>query len=110
MPSGLAVSFDPAQRGESFGMMADAYTLRLTGLSNRKDDFVFRFNGHDVGRTYAEATPNGPRWYWSIYVINMRGPLPESVIVQGLDDDLDAAKAAFKANWKKLLAAGTAQP
>jgi hypothetical protein len=35
-------------------MIADKYTLRLTGLSSRTDDFVFRFNGRDVGRTYAE--------------------------------------------------------
>ncbi len=86
------------------------YTLRRTGLSNRKDDFVFRFNGRDVGRTYADATPNGPRCYWSIYGINLRGPLPLGVEVQGLADDLEAAKATFKTNWEKLLAAGTAQP
>jgi len=87
--------------------MPDKYTLRPTGLSNRKDDFVFRFNGRDVGRTYADATPNGPRWYWSIYGINLRGPLPEGVVVQGLADDPEGAKAVFKANWEKLLAAGS---
>jgi hypothetical protein len=42
--------------------------------------------------------------------LNLRGPLPEGVLVQGLADDLEAAKAAFKANWERLLAAGTAQP
>lgn len=68
------------------------YTLRRTGLSNREDDFVFRFNGHDVGRTYAESTPQGLRWYWSVYGINLRGPIPEGVVVQGLADDLPAAK------------------
>ena len=83
------------------------YALRRTGLSNREDDFVFRFNGCDVGRTYAEATPQGPRWYWSIYGLNLRGPLPEGVVVQGLADDLEAAKAAFKANWERLLGAGS---
>jgi hypothetical protein len=51
-----------------------------------------------------------PRRHWSIYGINLRGPLPERLVVQGLPDDLEAAKAAFKANWQKLLAAGTAQP
>jgi hypothetical protein len=40
----------------------------------------------------------------------MRGPLPDGLIVQGLVDDLRAAQAAFKANWEKLLAAGTAEP
>jgi hypothetical protein len=82
------------------------YTLRLTGLGKRKDDFVFRCNGRSLGRTYADATPNGPRWYWSIYGINLRGPFPEGVVVQCPADDLPGAKAAFKANWEKLLAAG----
>ena len=84
----------------------EKYTLRPTGLGG-KDDFEFRFNGRDVGRTYAEKTPNGPRWYWSIYGINLRGPLPTGVVLQGLADDLSAAKAIFRANWEKLLAAGS---
>jgi hypothetical protein len=91
-------------------MTPDKYTLRRTGLSNREDDFVFRFNGHDVGRTYAQTTPLGPRWYWSIYGINLRGPMPRGVVVQGLAEDLAAAKAVFKLNWEKLLAAGTVRP
>jgi hypothetical protein len=87
--------------------MPDKYTLRPTDLGSTKDDFEFRFNGRDVGRTYAEKTPNGPRWYWSIYGLNLRGPLPEGVVVQGLADDLEAAKATFKTNWEKLLGAGS---
>jgi hypothetical protein len=89
--------------------MVDKYTLRPTDLGIPKDDFVFRFNGRDVGRTYADGTPVGPRWYWSIYGINLRGPIPVGVEVQGLAEDLPAAKAAFKSNWGMLLAAGTAQ-
>jgi hypothetical protein len=88
---------------------AGNYTLRLTGLGKRKDDFVFRYNGRDVGRTYADGTPNGPRWYWSIYGLNLRGPIPTGVVLQGLADDLSAAKAAFKENWEKLLAARRVQ-
>ena len=87
----------------------DKYTIRPTGLGG-KDDFEFRFNGCDVGRTYAEKMLQGPRWYWSIYGINLRGPLPQGAVLQGLADDLPAAKAAFKASWEKLPAAGTAQP
>ena len=49
----------------------------------------------------------GPRWYWSIYGLNLRGPIPTGVVVHGLADDLAAAKAAFKSNWEKLLATGT---
>jgi len=40
--------------------------------------------------------------YWSIYGINLRGPLPEGVVVQGLADDFEAAKAAFKGSWERL--------
>ena len=87
---------------------ARKYTLRPTNLGTPKDgDFVFRFNGRDVGRTYSDTTPNGLCWYWSIYGLNLRGPLPERVVVQGLADDLEAAKAAFKTNWERLLAAGS---
>ena len=43
----------------------------------------------------------------SNFGINLRGPLPQGVIVQGLADDLPAAKAAFKSNWERLLAAGS---
>jgi hypothetical protein len=51
------------------------------------------------------------RWYSrAIYDINLRGPLPQGVVMQGLADDLDAAKGAFKLNWEKLLAAGAVQP
>jgi hypothetical protein len=85
----------------------DKYTLRRTGLRNRTDDFEFRWNGRSVGRTYAQITPQGPRWYWGIYGINLRGPVPAGVVLHGLADDLPAAKAAFKVNWEKLLAAGT---
>ena len=56
------------------------YTLRPTDLGSSKDDFVIRFNGRDVARTYADATPNGPRWYWSIYGINLCGPLPTGAL------------------------------
>ena len=76
--------------------MLGKYTLRPTNLGSRRkddrrkdEDFIIRFNGRDVGRTYAVVTPTGPMWYWSIYIIiDMRSPLPEDVIVQGLAHDL----------------------
>jgi len=76
--------------------MPDKYTLRPTDLGSPKDDFVIRFNERDVGRTYADSTPTGPRWYWSIYGINLHGPQPLGVEVQGLADDLAAAGAPSK--------------
>jgi hypothetical protein len=47
----------------------------------------------------------GPRWYWSVYGINIRGPIPPDVTLQGGANDLEGAKTAFKKNWEKLLAA-----
>jgi hypothetical protein len=90
--------------------VTDKYTLRRTDLGNPEDDFVFRFNDRDVGRTYAVATPAGLRWYWSIYGVNVRGPLPLGVEVQGLADDLEGAKTVFKDNWESLLAADSVKP
>ena len=75
--------------------MPDQYTLKPTDLGTPKDDFEFRFNGREVGRTYAESTPVGPRWFWSIYVLGFRGPLPEGVVVQGLADDVEDANVGL---------------
>jgi hypothetical protein len=87
----------------------EKYSLRPTGLSRRTEDFIFRFNGRDVGRIYAETTPTGQRWYWSIYSIKLRGPIPESIILRGLANDLEEANVAFRENWEKLLDAGRVQ-
>jgi hypothetical protein len=67
---------------------AAARTVSFSGLTG------------DVGRTYAESTPQGPRWYWSVYRINLRSHIPAGVVLQGLADDLPAAKATFKVNWR----------
>jgi hypothetical protein len=80
-----------------------AYTLKLL---DRADDYEFRFDGVSVGRTYARPTPEGAKWYWSLYGINLKGPTPDGVIVQGLAEDLEGAKAAFLTNFEKLQAAG----
>lgn len=87
-------------------MSERAYSLRLTGLSNRTDDFEFRWEGKSVGRTYAQETPQGPRWYWTIYGTAYRGVVPEDVSVQGLVTDLAEAKTKFKTNFEKLIATG----
>jgi hypothetical protein len=50
--------------------------------------------------------PPALRWYWSIFDINLHGPLLTDVALQGLADDLTGARAAFKTNWEKLLEAG----
>ena len=89
--------------------MPDKYTLRPTDLGSPKDDFVFRFNGRDVGRTYADATPKARVGIGASTASTCAGR-PEGVVVQGLADDLAAAGAAFKANWEKLLGAGSVKP
>jgi hypothetical protein len=82
------------------------YTLRRTWPEERREnDFTFRWNGHNVGRTYLD--PGGKFWSWSIYGINLRGPLPEGTQVQGMGDTLDATKILFKMNWEKLIAGGS---
>jgi hypothetical protein len=86
-------------------MRERSYTLRPTDLGS-PDDFIFRFNGRDVGRTYADSTPVGPRWHWAIYGMHLRGPIPAGIILQGRVDDLEAAQAAFKENWERLLDTG----
>ena len=42
--------------------MPDKYTLRPTDLGSPKDDFVFRFNGRDVGQTYADTPAHATVW------------------------------------------------
>lgn len=85
------------------------YTLRLTGLSDDKDDFEFCVDGIACGRTYLDIRPHGPKWTWSIYGIRLRGPLPADVSLQGAEDTRQLAGEAFKRNWEKLVATGNAR-
>lgn len=82
------------------------FTLRRTSLSDRPDDFIFRYNGIDVGRTYAQLSPLGARWLWTIYGSYLR-TIPAEVALQGQAETLEEAKAAFKKNWERLQAAGS---
>ena len=43
------------------------------------------------------------------FTINLRGPIPESIILRGLANDLETAKVAFQENWEKLFDAGRVQ-
>jgi hypothetical protein len=40
-------------------------------------------------------------WYWSIYILNMRGPLPQDVLCRVLPRIFEVAKAVFKAKLGK---------
>jgi hypothetical protein len=78
------------------------YTLRRTWPEYPgKEDYVFRREGVDVGRTYRTRTPDGDRWLWTIYVIaGIRRQ--EGVPISGLVATLDEAKAAFKSSYERL--------
>ena len=71
--------------------------------ARRPDDYVFRCDRKNVGRTYRTVTPDGERWLWTIYIVaGIR--LIEGVPISGLVTSLDEAKAAFKASYEKLTA------
>lgn len=64
-----------------------SFTLRRTGFEN-PDDYVFKFNGVDVGRCYRGSFGmHGDGWRWSIYGTNLTG----------IEDSLEAAQEKFKA-------------
>jgi hypothetical protein len=45
-----------------------AGALRLAGLSDDPNDYVFQCNGVDVGRCYGRLLTNRETWSWSIYI------------------------------------------
>lgn len=51
------------------------FTMRRTWPDepSRTEDFVFRFNGKDVGRCYFHRTPVGDRWHWTMYGSSAHG-------------------------------------
>lgn len=74
------------------------YTLKLL----RANDFEIRLDGVGVGRTYADDTPLGPLWRWTIYGFNLVWPTPTGVIVQGIANHFEAAEKTFRINFEKL--------
>lgn len=99
--------------GEHTGLVRD---LGATPIDYQRGDFARVLPGRfdivfdGIGEDGYRRSFAGSSRYWSIYGINLRGPLPPGVEVQGLADDLAAAGAAFKENWAKLLAAGSLKP
>jgi hypothetical protein len=64
------------------------YTMRRTWPDDPdREDYVFRFNGEDVGRCYlARFADSKDFWRWTIYGTNLGS----------LELTLDDAKAKFK--------------
>jgi hypothetical protein len=70
------------------------YTMRQTWPHNPdREDYVFRFNGKDVGRCYfARFADCKDLWRWTVYGTNLAG----------LELTLDDAKAKFKEAFERL--------
>jgi len=71
------------------------FTMRRTWPEHpEKEDYVFRFNGKDVGRCYLGRFTEGDRWRWTIYGTNLGT----------LEPTLDDAKARFKESFQRTVA------
>jgi hypothetical protein len=69
-----------------------AFTRIPTGFEN-PDDWIFRYNGKDVGRCYrGKFGMNQDGWRWSIYGSNR----------SGIEGSLEAAEAAFKRAFAEI--------
>ena len=105
----LASGRKPGSPGttEIFMEAAEHHLLRVTGPNQLegKDDCAYkeirtpRFvlsTAFTKRSTWAEPMsvppPAGPRWFWSMYGLNLPGPFPEGVRQQGPADHLEAAK------------------
>lgn len=81
------------------------YTLRPTwpNYPDRADDYVIRYDGHHVGRLFKGNFPVQQAWRWTstAHIGALAG-----ASFAGLEPDMAAAKARFRENFEKLLAAG----
>jgi hypothetical protein len=70
------------------------YTMRRTWPDDPdREDYVFRFNGEEVGRCYrARFADCKDLWRWTVYGTNLAG----------LELTLDDAKAKFKAAFERI--------
>jgi hypothetical protein len=77
---------------------------------NRRDDYVIRHDGRDVGRVYLTRLLDGDAFVWTIY---MNGHVPQvpSVPISGSAATLDEAAVAFKRSHERMReAAGLPKP
>jgi hypothetical protein len=89
------------------------YTMRpakLGPMSDRGEDFVFSYDGVEVGRCYLGGMAgNVTKWHWTIYIAGGPGRASrpvDGVRTSGDADTLEQAQSAFKLNFEKLIAAG----
>jgi hypothetical protein len=84
-----------------------AYTARRTWPdADKPDDYILRYCGVDVGRTYAELIPGGTKWRWTIFIGAAVPCRVDCIPIAGYADDLEGSKAAFKLNFGRMIEAG----
>jgi hypothetical protein len=84
------------------------YTLGRTwpDKPDRLDDYVFRYRGVDVGRTYAtRLAGNVEAWRRTIYIGIHVKRIVEDVAVSGHARTLAEAKTQFRASFERMIAA-----
>jgi hypothetical protein len=82
------------------------YTMKPSGLG-RPDDYVFRYDGLDVGRCYLKTiAANEQRWVWSIYIGLYVKAKPEAMMTGGMADTLEQAQLEFRETFDRIVAAG----
>lgn len=87
------------------------YTRRPTWPEEpgRTDDYVFRYDGVDVGRCYLRGLTGGEqKWWWTVYIAgsgraSQRVP---GIPIEGSADTIEQAQAAFKQSFEQMIAAG----
>jgi hypothetical protein len=87
------------------------FTRRITWPDNpdSRDDYVFRFNGYDVGRCHIQGMAGNQRkWTWAIYFgcAYCAARRLAAVPLDGAADTLEGAQAQFKACFEQYRTAG----
>lgn len=65
-----------------------SYTRRPTGFEN-PDDYVFLYDGKEVGRCYRGLFASVEGWLWTIYGSN----------ISGIEESLEVAQERFKETY-----------
>ena len=80
------------------------YTLRRTWPDepDRRDDYLFRCAGADVGRCYLRSLAgNESRWQWTIYIGRSVKRVIQGVPISGNAETLDQAKVQFRESFER---------
>ena len=72
---------------------------------DRPNDFVFRYDGRNVGRAFKVLISAGPRWQWSIHIY-ARVKRVKGVPISGYGISLEDAAEQFKNTFARMFDAG----